>query len=259
MSDRMTRRRVITTGLAAAAGVSGLAAAAHIADRYGLIPPDHQGILGAGESLTYAAQRILTSHHSLAREFSRNKISQVAPVLGDPPVIEEYQRLVPGGFADWRLTVDGLVSRPSSLSLADLRSFPVHRQITHQACEEGWSFIAEWIGVQLSYVLELVGTRPEAKYVVFTPYENDNPPRVWWESIDMADASHPQTLLAYGMNGADLPMPHGAPLRLKVPRQLGYKNTKYLYRVTVTDSVAKIGKGLGGSFPEDGYSWYAGI
>jgi len=257
--NRMTRRRVITTGLATAAGVSGLAAAAHIANRYGLIPPDHQGILGAGESLTYAAQRILTSRHSQAREFSRSEISRVAPVLGNPPVIEEYQRLVPGGFTDWRLTVDGLVSRPSSFSLAQLRRFPVHSQITHQACEEGWSFIAEWIGVQLSYVLDLVGTLPQAKYVVFTPYENDDPPNVWWESIDMADALHPQTLLAYGMNGSDLPIPHGAPLRLKVPRQLGYKNTKYLRRVTVTDSVAKIGKGLGGSFPEDGYSWYAGI
>ena len=257
--NRMTRRRVITTGLATAAGVSGLAVAERIANRYGLIPPDHQGILGAGESLTYAAQRILTSRHSRAREFSRSEISRVAPVLGDPPVIEAYLRLVPGGFTDWRLTVDGLVSRPSSVSLAELKRFPVHSQITHQACEEGWSFIAEWIGVQLSFVLDVVGTLPQAKYVVFTPYENDNPPNVWWESIDMADALHPQTLLAYGMNGSDLPIPHGAPLRLKVPRQLGYKNTKYLHRVTVTDSVAKIGKGLGGSFSEDGYSWYAGI
>jgi len=259
MNDRITRRRVITTGLAAAAGVSGLAVAARIADRYGLLPPDHQGLFGVGESLTYAAQRIVTSHHSLAREFTRSDISQVAPVLGDPPVIEEYRRLASEGFANWRLTVDGLVNRPSSFSLADLRRFPIHRQITHQACEEGWSFVAEWIGVQLSYVLALVETLPQAKYVVLTPYENDNPPKVWWESIDMADALHPQTLLAYGMNGSDLPMPHGAPLRLKVPRQLGYKNTKYLYRVTVTDSVAKIGKGLGGSFAEDGYAWWAGI
>jgi DMSO/TMAO reductase YedYZ molybdopterin-dependent catalytic subunit len=259
MNQRFTRRKLITTGLASVAGVSGLAVAARIADRYGLIPPDHQGILGAGESLTYAAQRILTSHLSLAREFNRTEISKVAPVLGDPPVIEAYQRLVAGGFATWRLTVDGLVGRPSTFSLAELRSFPVHNQITHQACEEGWSFIAEWIGVQLSYVLNLVEISPHAKFVVFTPYENDDPPRVWWESIDMADALHPQTLLAYGMNGTDLPIPHGAPLRLKVPRQLGYKNIKYLYRITVTDSVSKIGKGLGGAFPEDGYSWYAGI
>ena len=119
--------------------------------------------------------------------------------------------------------------------------------------------VAEKSESSFSQVIHSAGVRRFGEPQVFTPYENDNPPRVWWESIDMADALHPQTLLAYGMNGADLPMPHGAPLRLKVPRQLGYKNTKYLYRVTVTDSVAKIGKGLGGSFPEDGYSWYAGI
>ena len=259
MSKRITRRKLLATGVATAAGVSALALAARIAERYGLIPPDHQGILGIGESLTYASQRILTSHHSLAREFNRSEISKIAPVLGEPPVIETYQRLRAGGFAEWRLVVDGLVASPASFSLAELKRFPAGSQITHQACEEGWSFIAEWTGVPLSYVLNLVGALPPARYVVFTPYENDDPPNVWWESIDMADAWHPQTLLAYGMNGSDLPIPHGAPLRLKVPRQLGYKNTKYLHRITVTDTVKNIGKGLGGAFPEDGYSWYAGI
>lgn len=183
----------------------------------------------------------------------------MAPVLGNPPEIETYQRLLAGGFADWRLTVDGLVSRPASLTLGELKRFPARSQITHQACEEGWSFVAEWVGVPLFYVLDLVGTLPQAKYVVFIPYENDNPLNVWWESIDMADACHPQTLLAYGMNGPDLPIPHGAPLRLKVARQLGYKNIKYLHRITVTDSVKNIGKGWGGAFAEDDYSWYAGI
>jgi DMSO/TMAO reductase YedYZ molybdopterin-dependent catalytic subunit len=105
-----------------------------------------------------------------------------------------------------------------------------------QACEEGWSFIAEWTGVQLSYVLDLVEISPEAKFVVFSPYENDDPPKVWWESIDMADALHPQTILAYGMNGMDLPLPHGAPLRLKVPRQLGYKNTKLWFAKTSAEA-----------------------
>jgi DMSO/TMAO reductase YedYZ molybdopterin-dependent catalytic subunit len=124
MSNRLTRRKLITTGFATAAGVSGLAVAARIADRYGLIPPDHQGILGVGETLTYASQRILTSHHSFAREFNRSEISKVAPVLGNPPVIETYQRLLAGGFADWRLTVDGLVSRPASFTLVDLKRFP---------------------------------------------------------------------------------------------------------------------------------------
>lgn len=259
MSHLITRRRLITSGLGILAGGSGVALVAGLANRYGLIPPDHGGILGIGETLTYAAQRIITAHHSMAREFSRSEISKVAPVLGNPPQGDVYQRLSHGGFAEWRLTVDGLVARPTSFSLADLKRLPARSQVTHQACEEGWSFIAEWIGVPLSYVLNLVGALPQARYVVALPYENDEPPNVWWESIDMADAYHPQTLLAYGMNGSDLPSPHGAPLRLKVPRQLGYKNVKYLYHLTVTDRVKNIGKGLGGSFPEAGWSWWAGI
>ena len=125
MSKLLSRRKLITTGLAAAAGASGLAVAARLADRYGLIPPDHGGIYGVGETLTYAAQRLLMSHHSLAREFNRSQISKVFPVNGDPPENEDYQRHLAGGFADWRLTVDGLVARPSSFSLAELKSYPV--------------------------------------------------------------------------------------------------------------------------------------
>jgi DMSO/TMAO reductase YedYZ molybdopterin-dependent catalytic subunit len=249
MSELLTRRKLITTGLAAAAGASGLALAA----RYGLIPPDHAGIYGIGETLTYAAQRLLMSHHSLAREFNRSEISKVIPVNGPPPENETYERLLAGGFADWRLTVDGLVARPSSFSLAELKQLPSRTQITHQACEEGWSFIAEWTGVPVSYILNLVGVRPHAKYVVFFPFDQS------WDSLDMPDAWHPQTLLAYGMNGEELPAPHGAPIRLRVARQLGYKSVKYLSRITVTDTLKNIGKGLGSFSPEVGYSWYAGI
>jgi DMSO/TMAO reductase YedYZ molybdopterin-dependent catalytic subunit len=239
--------------LAAAAGASGLGVAAVLAERYGLVPPDHGGIYGVGETLTYAAQRLLMSHHSLAREFNRSQISKVFPINGEPPENETYQRQFAGGFHDWRLTVDGLVARPASFSLEDLKRYPSVRQITHQACEEGWSFIAEWTGVPLSYVLNLVGVRPEAKYVVFFPFDES------WDSLDMPDAWHPQTLLAYGMNGQDLPKAHGAPVRLRVARQLGYKSIKYLSRITVTDTVKNIGKGLGSVSPEEGYSWYAGI
>jgi len=135
MSNTLSRRKLISTGLATAAGVSGLGVAAFLAERYGLVPPDHGGIFGVGETLTYAAQRILMSHHSLAREFSRSEISKVAPVNGKPPESDSYQRLLVGGFADWRLPVDGLVARPSSFSLADLRRFPSSSQITHQAFE----------------------------------------------------------------------------------------------------------------------------
>ena len=254
MSRLLTRRRLITTGLSALAGASGLAAAARLTDRYGLIPPDHGGLYGAGKTLTYAAQRLLTSRGSLAREFSAGEISAVAPINGPPPASLDYRQLLARRFGDWRLEVDGLVSRPSSFSLPDLQEFPVSRQITHQACEEGWSFIAEWIGVPLSHVLNAVGASPRAKYVVFFAFDD------LWESIDMSDAWHPQTLLAYGMNGvAALPPPHGAPVRLRVPRQLGYKSLKYLTQISVVDSVKDIGEGLGSISPELGYSWYAGI
>jgi DMSO/TMAO reductase YedYZ molybdopterin-dependent catalytic subunit len=253
MSRLITRRKVITAALTALGGASGLAVAARLADRYGLIPPDHGGLYGVGETLTYASQRLLTARGSMAREFRRDQISRVAPVNGEPPTAFDYQQLLRRGFTNWRLEIDGLVSRPSSLSLADLHQFPVSRQITHQACEEGWSFIAEWIGVPLSSVLNHVGVSPRARYVVFNAYDDD------WESIDMADAWHPQTLLAYGMNGGELPAPHGAPLRLRVPRQLGYKSIKYLAQLTVVDSLKDVGDGTGSSAPGYGYSWYAGI
>jgi DMSO/TMAO reductase YedYZ molybdopterin-dependent catalytic subunit len=253
--NKLSRRNLITTGLATAAGASGLAVAARIADRYGLIPPDHRGIFGAGETLTYAGQRLLMASHSMAREFNRSEISKVStiPVDGIPPRKDDYQRLLRGAFADWRLKVDGMVARPALLSLAALRSFPSRTQVTMQACEEGWSFIAEWTGVPLSYVLTLVGASPKAKYVVFFPFDES------WDSLDMSEAMHPQTLLAYGMNGREIPTGHGAPLRLKVPRQLGYKNIKYLSHITVTDTVRNIGTGQGSVSPDYGYSWYAGI
>jgi DMSO/TMAO reductase YedYZ molybdopterin-dependent catalytic subunit len=249
----ISRRKLMTTGLAAAAGACGLGVAARLADRYGLIPPDHGGIYGVGETLTYAAQRLLMSQHSLAREFNRSEISKVFPVNGEVPENETYQRLSAGGFADWRLTVDGLIARPLAFSLAELKRLPSRTQITHQACEEGWSFIAEWTGVSLSYLLNLVGVHREAKYVVFFPFDES------WDSLDMSDAWHPQTLLAYGMNGQELPPPHGAPIRLRVARQLGYKSVKYLSRITVTDTLKNIGAGLGSISPEIGYSWFAGI
>ena len=260
MSNSLSRRKLITTGLATAAGATGLAAAARIADRYGLIPPDHRGLYGAGQTLNYASQRMLMSYHSLAREFGRGEISKVAPVNGAPPASEDYQRLLAGGFADWRLSIEGMVARPASYSLAELKRLPSRSQITHQACEEGWSFIAEWTGVPLSYVLNLAGVLEGAKYVVFiTLPEKGHPLGKKWGSLDMPDAWHPQTLLAYGMNGEAIPTPHGAPVRVRVPRALGFKSLKYLSRITVTDTVKNIGKGWGSSSPENGFSWYGGI
>jgi DMSO/TMAO reductase YedYZ molybdopterin-dependent catalytic subunit/thiosulfate reductase cytochrome b subunit len=253
MSGTLSRRRLITTGLGAVAGVGVWRATASVMDRYGLIPANCRGVYGLSETLTYAGQRLLTKLPSTAREFDRSQISTVIPVNGAAPTTEPYQRLLASGFADWRLTIDGLVERPGSLSLADLKRFASRSQITHQACEEGWSFVAEWTGVPLADVLEHMGMRPEARFVFFFTFDG------WWDSIDMDDALHPQTLLAYAMNGSQMPTDHGAPLRLKVPRQLGYKNLKYLSRMTVTDTAKGIGDGLGSGSPSAGYSWYAGI
>jgi DMSO/TMAO reductase YedYZ molybdopterin-dependent catalytic subunit len=249
----ISRRKLITTGLAAAAGAAGLTAAARLAQRYGLIPPDHGGIYGPGETLTYAAQRLLTSH-SLAREFPRSMISKSPFANETPPANDLFKRQQASGFSDWRLTVDGMVDRPASFSLSDLKGFPVRSQITEVACEEGWSYIAEWIGTPMVEVLNAVGLSPQARYVAYFSIDKD-----WWESIDMADALHPQTFLTWGMNDGDLPVSFGGPLRVRVPRQLGYKSVKYVTRLTVTDTMKPFGKGLGSAEPEAGYAWYAGI
>ena len=246
MSGNFSRRKLILAGLGAGAGATGIAAAVRLADRYGLIPPDRSGLYGAGCSLTYAAHRLLT-RHSLAREFEPSQISRPPFAKVRPFKIEAYDRMRAGGFADWKLEVGGMVERPGTYALAELRSMPARRQITQLACEEGWSFIAEWIGVPLSHVLSAAGMLPQAKFVVYYSIQKN-----WSQSIDMADAMHPQTLLVYGMNGGELPMGHGGPLRMRVPRQLGYKNVKYITRLVVTDH-------LQGFYKTGSYAWYAGI
>jgi DMSO/TMAO reductase YedYZ molybdopterin-dependent catalytic subunit len=150
-----------------------------------------------------------------------------------------------------------MVSRPRSYLLSEIKKFPARSQITGLACEEGWSFIAEWIGLPLAYLLEAAGALPQAKYVVYFSMDPKDPNTP--ESIDMIEALHPQTLLTYGMNGGDLPVPHGGPVRLRVPRQLGYKSMKWLTRITVTDTLEGFGARLGSANAEDGYQWFAGI
>jgi DMSO/TMAO reductase YedYZ molybdopterin-dependent catalytic subunit len=234
------------TGLATSASIIGGAGAVQLAVRHGLMPPDNGGLYGPGHTLTYAAQRLLT-HKSFAREFSTAQISRHPFPNTKPPTAEEYSVLQAGGFADWQLAIDGMVAHPNSISPTQLKRYPSTSQITQLICEEGWSFIAEWVGVSLSHVLSLAGTLPQARYVVYFSFEPN-----WWDSIDMADALHPQTLLTYAMNGVDLPVGHGGPLRLRVPRQLGYKSVKYITRMTVTDSLQNFK-------PVGDYSWYAGI
>jgi DMSO/TMAO reductase YedYZ molybdopterin-dependent catalytic subunit len=221
------------------------------------LPPTYGNILRMGDNLTYAAHRLLLPGQSMAREYSPREITSFPAVFisnpGDPshPMSSDaYRQLQAGAFADWRLSVEGLVDRPGAYSLAELRRFPSRTQITRHTCEEGWSAIAEWTGVQLGRILEAVGMQPEARFVTF--HSTDN----YVDSIDMLDALHPQTLLAYGMNGRDLTVPHGAPVRLRLETQMGYKSMKYLERIVVTSELEDGGdKGN----IQNGWSWYAGI
>ncbi|MEO7180193.1 MAG: molybdopterin-dependent oxidoreductase [Gemmatimonadaceae bacterium] len=164
------------------------------------------------------------------------------------PSTEAFNRYQAANFANWRVIVHGQVARSLRLSRADLRAMPVSSQITEVVCEEGWSYVAEWTGTPLAAVLTAAGVRSSARYVVY--YSSDPE---WWDSIDIDEAMHPQTLLTWGMNGSDLPVPFGGPVRMRVPRQLGYKSVKYINRLLVTDSLEGISLGSGR------YAWYAGI
>ncbi|HEU5457091.1 MAG TPA: molybdopterin-dependent oxidoreductase [Terracidiphilus sp.] len=249
-----TRRKFLFGGIAAAAGVSGLAVADRMTRRYGLIPPDSGGLWGPGETLTYAAQRILSTH-APAHQFPRSMISKEPFANEVSPLGDVFKRMQEASFKDWKLAVDGMVAHPTTFSLADLKSMPMQSQITEVACEEGWSYIAEWIGVPLHAILTEVGLLPQARYIAYFSFQGDS----WWDSMDMADALHPQTFLTLGMNGGDLPVGFGGPLRMRMPRQLGYKSVKYITRITATDSMKHFGDGKGSPEPQFGYAWYAGI
>ena len=248
----LTRRALLTGGFIAA-GTGVVAAIAAAGRRYGLVPPDSGGIYGAGETLAYAAHRLL-GRHALAREFPRDMISAKPFANSIARPNDAFKRHQAANFTTWRLEVSGLVERSASLSLDQLRAMEVRSQITEVCCEEGWSYVAEWTGTPLAAVLSAAGVRSTARYLVYYSSEPD-----WWESIDIDEAMHPQTLVTWGMNGADLPMPFGGPLRLRVPRQLGYKSVKFLDRMVVTDSLKGFGNGKGQSSANDGYAWYAGI
>jgi DMSO/TMAO reductase YedYZ molybdopterin-dependent catalytic subunit len=244
----VTRRSFLGAGIVAAGAALG------VADRkLGLVPPDWKSVYGPGETLSYAVHRLF-GRNAKAREFPRGMISAKPFANGIARPTEEFKRHQESQFVNWRLEVDGHVARPASLTLADLRSMEVRSQITEVCCEEGWSYVAEWTGTPLSLVLNASGVRPTARYIVYFSSDPD-----WWESIDIDEAMHPQTLLAWGMNGADLPVPFGGPLRLRVPRQLGYKSVKFINRITVTDSLDGFGDGTGQSVANKGYAWYAGI
>lgn len=218
-------------------------------------------LLQAGEGLTHRVQRTLTRRQALAREFPDSARSAVFPGNGTTdPGTEAYRTLAAAGFADWRLEVRGLVERPARLSLAELRRFPARTQVTRHDCVEGWSAIAKWTGVRLGALLDAAGVRPEARYVVIRcadTMEGSGEP--YYESLDLEDAYHEQTILAYEMNDQALPVAQGAPLRLRVERQLGYKMAKYVTAVEVVAGFGAIARGRGGYWEDRGYEWYAGI
>jgi DMSO/TMAO reductase YedYZ molybdopterin-dependent catalytic subunit len=216
-------------------------------------------VLSAGEWLAYRVQRLIGAN-ALAPEFSESEMSPVFRTNGNTdPGTPEYHSLADRQFADWRLQIDGLVVSPTSYPLAELVAMPSRTQITRHDCVEGWSAIGKWRGVQLGHLLKQVGLHPNARFVVLhCADEFDGTP--YYESIDLADAFHPQTILAYAMNGEPLSITHGAPLRLRVERQLGYKQAKYVMRLEVVALLSGVGGGRGGYWEDEvGYDWYAGI
>jgi DMSO/TMAO reductase YedYZ molybdopterin-dependent catalytic subunit len=223
--------------------------------------PSFRRVLASAEGLTYRTQRLLQGQHALAREFTDSDLSPVFRSNGTSfPESDLYVRLLQSQFADWRLSVDGLVASPLRLSLPMLRAMPARTQITRHDCVEGWSAIGKWTGVPLGSVLRRARVLPQARYVVFHCADSfRSESDTYYESIDMLDAFHPQTILAYELNGKPLPVQNGAPLRLRVERQLGYKHAKYLMGIEVVASLANIRGGKGGFWEDQGYEWYAGI
>ena len=225
--------------------------------------PEALKFIDKDEGVTLRAQRLVLSGQPLAKEFKASDISPTFKPNGSfTPSDPAYLAMQQNGFADWRLTVGGLVQRPLSVSLDQLKALPNRTQITRHDCVEGWSAIAQWTGPQLGGLLHAAGLQPHARYVVFHCADNLGGPGdggKYYESIDLFDAFHPQTILAHTMNNQPLAIPHGAPIRLRVERQLGYKQAKYVMAIEVTDRLNHIGGGHGGFWEDRGYEWYAGI
>ena len=219
-----------------------------------------RSVLRSGEVLNKTAQRLLMDRSALAREFSTTDISPTfkanGSVTGGTP---EYASHAADKFAQWQLRIDGMVRNPLSLNLAQLMAMPSREQITRHDCVEGWSAIGKWRGTPLGMLLKQAGLMTRARYIVFHCADQWGPGVPYYESVDLIDAFHPQTILAWSMNGGALPVMHGAPLRLRVERQLGYKQAKYIRRIEAVESFDHIGGGNGGYWEDRGYEWYAGI
>lgn len=253
MSKRISRRAWLT-GVPA---LGGLFLTGCSRERF--VPPRVRGgLIGAADVLTMSTNRLLLSGQQLAREYPRSEITDPFPIWVPTRWMrleEAYHRHRSEGFRNWRLPITGLVARPRELSLDEIRGLPARTQITNHVCESGWSAIGEWTGTPLQRVLETAGgVTPAARYVVIDTFDPE-----YYESYDLFEVEHPQTILAYGLNGRDLPIGNGAPLRLRVERQCGYKHLRWVKSIQVVDSVASFGLGTGGRNSDNDWHWFAGV
>jgi DMSO/TMAO reductase YedYZ molybdopterin-dependent catalytic subunit len=251
----MISRRKLIGGLSASAGGLLLAGCDRLNDSH-----DFRETLRLGEKLSYRAQRLITDRTALAREYRPDQRSPIFRPNGTRmPVGDSYAAHAASNFANWRLTIDGLVAHPRAFSMAELRAMPRRSQITRHDCVEGWSAIGKWTGVPLRLLLDHVGVRDAARFAIFHCADDYGAMR-YYESIDLVDALHPQTILAWALNDQMLPIANGAPLRLRVERMLGYKHAKYVERIEFVDTLARTGFGKGGYWEDtNDYEWYAGI
>lgn len=258
----LDRRRLL--GLGAAGASSLLLAGCDAFDDLGDRDSRLRALLQNANDLTYRAQRLLIRDGALAPEYSESEIRQgQRPNGSTDPQSEAYLALKADNFSSYRLGITGLVENPARYSLAELRNMPSRTQITRHDCVEGWSCIAKWTGTPLAHLLDAAKLKPSARYLVFHCYDiMDQGPRGpihYYESCDLIDARHPQTILAYGLNGQPLPVANGAPLRVRIERALGYKQPKYVYAIEAVDTFTRFGRGRGGYWEDHGYDWYGGI
>ena len=254
MSLAITRRGLLIAG-AATVGSTALAGCDPLGGGFSMRP-----LLDFGQLLSLRAHRLLLAAQPLVREYTLADISPDFPPNGtEMPNGIDYFELMASQFVNWRLKVDGLVRNQLSLSLDEIKQLPVRTQITQHSCDEGWSAIGQWTGVPLGHLLGMSELKPEARYIVFHCLDEMEEGAFYYESVVLFDAFHPQTILAYGMNGDALPVRHGAPLRLRVERQIGYKNAKYVNRIEAVDRLDRFGGGKGGFWEDRGYQWYAGL
>jgi len=253
-------RRQMLAGVALSGAALGLAGCDRLSNT-----PASLSILDAAEGLTRRVQRaLLAPRDALAPEYAAADISTTFKPNGSTdPDDPDYVKARDEHFANWKLDIGGLIDKPMQLSLADLRNLPARTQITRHDCVEGWSCIGKWKGAPLGPILSTAGLKPSARYIAFycadTLEQTLDGTGQYYETIDLVDAFHPQTILAYDMNDEPLSVPHGAPLRLRVERQLGYKMAKYVMRIEAIESYSKMGRGSGGFWEDRGYEWYAGI